>query len=244
MKRLAAAALVVVWMVIPACGQRSSGHGGSSGHSAPAFHGSGGTSRGPSGFRGGYTPGRSISVPRTYQPGASGAFQRRPSYRPPHSPSYPSSFSGAWRYRRPYVSAYGAGVPYTVSGWIPPYYLGSPDDSGDDESSSSANPAGEGYDEQADEQQPPPWPPAYNQGPIAPAYAQPTPSPESSEAVTLIFKDGRPPEQIHNYLLTRDTLYVGDRHSSQIPVDQLDIPATEKVNRDAGVDFQLPEAAR
>jgi hypothetical protein len=243
MKRLAAAALVVVWMVIPACGQRSSGHGGSSGQSAPAFHGSGGASRGSSGFRG-YTPGRSISAPRTYQPGASGAFQRRPSYRPPHSPSYPSPYRGSWRYRRPYVSAYGAGVPYGVSGWMPPYYLGFPDDTGDDESSPSANPAAEGYDEQADEQQPPPWPSAYDQGPIAPAYAQPTPSTESNEAVTLIFKDGRPPVQIHNYLLTRDTLFVGDRRSSQIPVDQLDIPATEKVNRDAGVDFRLPEAAR
>jgi hypothetical protein len=142
------------------------------------------------------------------------------------------------------VSAYGAVVPYGVSGWIPPYYLGFPDDTGDDESSTSANTVADGYDQQADEQQPPPWPSGYDQGPIAPAYAQPQPSTESSEALTLIFKDGRPPVQIHNYLLTRDTLYVGDRHSSEIPVDQLDIPATEKVNRDAGVDFRLPEATR
>jgi hypothetical protein len=66
----------------------------------------------------------------------------------------------------------------------------------------------------------------------------------SEAAVTLIFKDGRPPEQIHNYILTRDTLYVGDRRSSEIPIDQLDLEATAKVNRDAGVDFRVPEGSR
>jgi hypothetical protein len=60
----------------------------------------------------------------------------------------------------------------------------------------------------------------------------------------LIFKDGRPPMQIHNYLLTRDTLFVGDRHPSEIPVDQLDLGETAKVNRAAGVDFRLPEGTR
>ena len=242
MNRLAAAALMVVVVVLPACGQRSSRHGGSSGHSTPAFRGS--PSRGFSGVRGGYTPGRSISAPRTSPLGGSSAFRRRPPYRPPYSPSNPSPYPGAWRYRRPYVSHYGAVVPYGVSGWIPPYYLGFPDDIGDDEASTSANPAEDGYDQQADEEQAPQWPTVYDQGPTMPVYAQPTSSAENNEAVMLIFKDGRPPVQIHNYLLTRYTLYVGDRHSSQIPVDQLDIPATAKVNRDAGVDFRLPGATR
>jgi hypothetical protein len=60
------------------------------------------------------------------------------------------------------------------------------------------------------------------------------------EAVTLVFKDGRPPEQIHNYILTRTTLFVRDQHARKIPTDQLDLAATAKVNQDAGVDFQLP----
>jgi hypothetical protein len=141
------------------------------------------------------------------------------------------------------VSPYRGGIPYGVSGWIAPYYLGFPDDSGDDESS-SANPAGEGYDQQPDDQAPPPWPSIYDQGPVAPAYSTPQPAPETEAAVTLIFKDGRPPEQIHNYLLTRDTLFVGDRRPSEIPVDQLDLAATAKVNRDAGVDFRLPVGSR
>lgn len=60
------------------------------------------------------------------------------------------------------------------------------------------------------------------------------------EAVTLIFKDGRPPEQIHNYVLTQATLYIGEPHRRDIPIDQLDVVATVKANREAGVDFQLP----
>lgn len=174
-------------------------------------------------------------MPRAYQGAAAGAFGRRPPYAPTNQ--------GSWRYRRPYVSPYRGGIPYGVSGWIAPYYLGFPDDSGDDESS-SANPAGEGYDQQPDDQAPPPWPSIYDQGPVAPAYSTPQPAPETEAAVTLIFKDGRPPEQIHNYLLTRDTLFVGDRRPSEIPVDQLDLAATAKVNRDAGVDFRLPVGSR
>jgi hypothetical protein len=144
------------------------------------------------------------------------------------------------------VSSYGTVVPYGTSGWIAPYYLAIPDDTGDDESSSSANPASEGYDQEAEEQQAPPWPSGTNQGPAAPAYSYPPPTPtaENEAAVTLIFKDGRPPEQIHNYLLTRDTLFVGDRHPSEIAVNQLDLAATVKVNRDAGVDFRLPAGTR
>ena len=67
---------------------------------------------------------------------------------------------------------------------------------------------------------------------------------ESEDAVTLVFKDGRPSEQIHNYILTRTTLYVRDQHHRDIPLDQLDFAATQKLNRDAGVDFQLPEAPK
>jgi hypothetical protein len=39
-------------------------------------------------------------------------------------------------------------------------------------------------------------------------------------------------------------LYVRDEHHRDIPLDQLDIDATQKVNRDAGVDFQLPEMSK
>ena len=93
-------------------------------------------------------------------------------------------------------------------------------------------------------------------GPYAPApypgasYAAPSaesrvwPAQASQPAVTLVFKDGRQPEQIHNYLMTADTLYVEDPGHREIPMNELDLVATAKLNRDAGVDFQLPAASR
>ena len=84
------------------------------------------------------------------------------------------------------------------------------------------------------ENAPPAFRPAY-QGPveIAPVHAQP--------ATTLIFKDGRPPAQVHNYALTGSTLYALDGESRQeIPLSLLNVPATVEANRAAGVDFALP----
>ena len=45
-------------------------------------------------------------------------------------------------------------------------------------------------------------------------------------------------------MLTRTTLYVQDEHRQEIPVADLDLPATQKINQAAGVDFQLPGSAR
>jgi hypothetical protein len=60
------------------------------------------------------------------------------------------------------------------------------------------------------------------------------------DTVTVIFKDGRPPEQIQNYLLTSTTLTVLDAHYRQIPLDQINVAATEQANRAAGIDFRVP----
>jgi hypothetical protein len=114
---------------------------------------------------------------------------------------------------------------------------GYPDTIGDDDSQASPSNAAEGNEAQPEDQGPPPVP-------YQPTYDLPHPSAaaESQEAVTLIFKDGRPPERIHNYLLTSTTLYVGDVPHRDIPTAQLDLAATAKVNHDAGVDFHLPVA--
>lgn len=77
----------------------------------------------------------------------------------------------------------------------------------------------------------------YRPDPVEPESA---PSLPERPAVTLIFKDGRTPMQIHNYALTRTTLYVLDEHKHDIPLDQLDIAATEKTNQEAGNEFTLP----
>lgn len=149
---------------------------------------------------------------------------------------------GRGGFRRPYISPYSWGIPYGYPGWIDPYFLSNPDDSGYDDSSQSPNYASESNaaqppDEEQVQQEPPP------SGPYRPTYDQPQPAPASENAVTLVFKDGRPSEQIHNYALTRSTLYVLDQdpHHPDIPTDQLDLAATAKVNHDAGVDFRLPD---
>jgi hypothetical protein len=48
--------------------------------------------------------------------------------------------------------------------------------------------------------------------------------------------------QVHNYILTRKAIYdldgAGER---EIPLSEVDVPATTKVNRAAGVDFSPPQ---
>jgi hypothetical protein len=74
-----------------------------------------------------------------------------------------------------------------------------------------------------------------------PATPQPQYTPSAAESVILIFKDGRPPEQIQNYLATRTTLTVFDGGRRRvIPLDDLDIHATIRASRQIGSDFKLP----
>ena len=162
-------------------------------------------------------------------------------------PPYPGT--GTSRFRRPYVSNYRPAYRYGVPVYIAPYYLAFPYDSGDDASATADNSVAEGYEDQPDQgpdqaydQELPPWPGAPYAAP--PSQSGPEPSSDSENGVTLIFKDGRAPELIQNYVLTKDTLYVGDRYHRQIPIDQLDLPATVQVNRELGADFRLPNASR
>jgi hypothetical protein len=235
MKRLFVVALVAAGFVLPVCAQRSAPHGSFSAHSAPAFRG-GFSASSPRSFTGAprYTGrGPLTSTPR-FLGSAPRNFVSRPSY-----------YYGASRYRRPYSSRYGYGVPYLGAGWIAPGYLDSgyleyPDTTTYDDSQAAPNYAA-GYDNPPpNPEQPPPTPP-YS------SYAEPphaSPPVADEAAVTLIFKDRRPPQQIRNYAMTRTTLYVLDQHHRDIPLDQIDLDATQKVNHDAGIDFQLPQISR
>jgi hypothetical protein len=217
-------------------------------HGAPAGHASAGFASGHS-FSGG--PSRAFGRAPAYRP--SFAAQPRSLY---SSPIGPPPFGGTqpingrtyhypYRYggNRPYYYSHGV---YLVPGFLnyPFYDLGYPDDSyyGDQQQSP---PPSDAYaqappPEQGNEQ-------AYAESPARTPYQpQAAPSPDLPEQpeVTLLFKDGRPPQQVQNYAVTRTTLYVFDgSRRRDIPLDQLDLPQTEKTNRDAGVDFEVPSGA-
>lgn len=266
MKRLAAIACLAAGLALPVCAQHGGGsHGGGGGfggHSAPSFHGGGGFNRG---FR---APARSFSAPRYASRPQTMARNRYPYGAPGMNrgfrPNYGNRPGGFRRddHRRAYISPYWPTYSYGYP-WIWPGYptvldygddydsdYGPVADYGDDGNQGPDNQGygpgdqnyGPGYGPDYGPVQPPPpsWP---SFGPYAPqsGTAQASAAPSTEEAVTLVFKDGRPPETIHNYVLTPTTLYAGDIvHRQVIPLDQLDLPATEKANSDAGVEFHVP----
>jgi hypothetical protein len=70
-------------------------------------------------------------------------------------------------------------------------------------------------------------------------------APASEEQLTLIFKDGRRPRPIRNYMMsTKELTDMDPQHFERIPLDVIDIDATVKVNRAHGVDFAVPSAAQ
>jgi len=140
------------------------------------------------------------------------------------------------------VPGYGGGVVYVAPGygWIAPAFPLYPDDSGSDDSAAGPSQPGqpaEGYDAEPPYPAPPEPPGIY---PPAGTDSDSAPMPFSADGVMLVFKDGRPPLRVHDYVLTHKTLYVWDRRQLVIPTDQLDLVATNKANQDTGVDFQLP----
>ena len=263
MRQLFVVALVVGLVAAPACAQRGGGghgggggfHGGSSGHGG--FAPRGGFAR-PGGYGGGYGYRGGAFAPRY------GVQGRALSGGVGVSGARPAFYHRGWDRRRGNGSPYGYGVGYVGPldyGWLdaddPGYDSGY--DSGDgDDGSYDGGPYDDGSGVAAEGYGPPQpgygqAPSGYDEQPIpyAGAYAAPEPMASAStvvtapslfddNAVTLVFKDGRAPEKIHNYALTRTMLYVTDGRRQEIPVAALNWPATEKINREAGVDFQLP----
>ena len=258
MRRLIVVAAVIAMVALPVCAQRGGGYssgssaGRSSGsashssfvsHSAPAFRGSI-----PSMGRINFMGAPQLSANR-YAAAPSLSPGRTPATRSPsRRPGSPDRRDG---YRRPYINAYGFGVPTGFSIWPgslldsgfydgPGFYNNSADDG-----SGYANPAPPvGYGPQQYAAPPAEQAEVAQPAPYRPAYQTPQPPPEPEAAVRLVFKDSRPVEEIHNYMLTRTTLYVQDEHRREIPVEDLDLGATQKINKSNGIDFQLPGSSR
>src|SRR5271157_4269047 len=64
---------------------------------------------------------------------------------------------------------------------------------------------------------------------------------EQEPATALVFRDQHV-EEVRNYAIAGGTLWVLNDHQAgkKIPLAQLDIPATVKMNDERGVDFQVP----
>lgn len=66
------------------------------------------------------------------------------------------------------------------------------------------------------------------------------PSSNTEPATALVFRDQHV-EEIRNYAISGGTLWVfGDQSAKKIPLAQLDLAATAKMNDERGVDFQVP----
>ena len=258
MRRFFAVALFLIAVAAPVCAQRGGGRGGGA---------AGGRGGGFAGGRGGFSGhatfaarGGSFQAGRSRYAGASAVQRNRPVARvlaPGRGAAAANYIGSEVRSGHPTFDNRGrvgsragrrAGIPYLYPGplqygwlnygtpWYPDggaYY----DDSANDNSANVSGPDAQSYDNQ----------PAAQDQPVQEEPAQPStvePTLYDSDAVTLVFKDGRPSEQIHNYILTRTAVYVTDAHHREIPVADLDLAATEKANREAGVDFKLPQTGR
>jgi len=59
------------------------------------------------------------------------------------------------------------------------------------------------------------------------------------DPTVLVFRDGHQ-QEVSNYAIMGQTVYVFDTRTQKIALGDLDVPATIKANDDRGVEFQLP----
>jgi hypothetical protein len=152
-------------------------------------------------------------------------------------------FAGPWRYG--YPGWYGYYNPYFYDPyWLwdsSSYYNDGPDNDSQDQD------AAPGYvmDRQGPDDQGPRD--DYDSSGDQDAYARPAPyQPRHAELTapsaptTLIFRDQHK-EEIQNYAIVGNTLFSFSAERTQrIPLSDLDIPATTKVNEERGVNFKVP----
>ena len=142
-----------------------------------------------------------------------------------------------WRY--PYYG-YGGYYPWGYYGW--------------DDDSLAYNTDNEDQDAYASAAYPPPPYPENNSGLQrdvqalsgkidrlqADVEARNRPKTDLEPATALVFRDQHI-EEVRNYAIAGETLWVlNDKAAKKVPLAQLDLPATVKMNGDRGVDFQVP----
>ena len=161
------------------------------------------------------------------------------------------------RYHRPYPGYGYGGYPYLyANSWkLLPWDIGYPDftgyggDNEDNEAAESNNgqvqPSGDEQEQQQPEGEG--YRPEYVPAPYASPTNQMTASAplHNDHQLTLIFKDGHI-QSIRNFVLTPSEVIVMDDAASgcipRISISELNLPATEKAAKRAGLDFSPPSA--
>ncbi|MGA3316121.1 MAG: hypothetical protein ABSC64_06735 [Candidatus Korobacteraceae bacterium] len=153
---------------------------------------------------------------------------------------------GGWGYALPYYYVpfgdYGYGYDYDYVGG-PDMYSGPPDmysgpPIGANESTLHIiveQPPAQSYRPPADDTQAEvaPPPPKVQEQPSAARDAKPR------EPTVLVFRDGHQ-QQVGNYAIMGQTVYILDDRTQKIPLANLDVPATVKANDDRGMEFKIP----
>jgi hypothetical protein len=81
--------------------------------------------------------------------------------------------------------------------------------------------------------------------PAYPGAAASSTLPRPREPLTLIFNNGRAPVEIQNYIMNAKSVTNLDQERyEKIPLDEIDIAATEQFNRARGVEFRVPDSTR
>lgn len=83
----------------------------------------------------------------------------------------------------------------------------------------------------------------YDPPPAPQPVSTPAPEVKPGEPTVLVFRNGKH-QEVTNYAIMGDTLYVFDDGKKKIALADLDIPATEKANDDRGMEFKMPPAPR
>ncbi len=155
---------------------------------------------------------------------------------------YGYGYSGGWAYAAPYYYIpYGDyGYDYDYVGGADPY-SGPPVGPNDPtlhiivEQPPVRSYRAPAEDVEAEATPPPP--------PVRQEQASPAREAKPIEPTVLIFHDGHR-QEVTNYAIMGQTVYVLDDHTQKIPLANLDVAATVKANDDRGLEFEVPAAQR
>lgn len=154
---------------------------------------------------------------------------------------YGGRYRGGWGYVIPYyypVDSSYYGYDYVGGGGGgPDLYSGPPPGPNDPNYHMIVEqPPAQPYAEMPEQAYAPPI--AAPQPPTAPA-----PEVKPGEPTVLVFRNGKQ-QEVTNYAIMGDSLYVFDQGRKKIALADLDIPATVKANDDRGMEFKVPPSAK